>query len=156
MVSRIIVVGEAEFHGAMKLKTEASNRASRNIVAKGGEIISANAKKEFRPYIFGSQRVSASGKTYYKTAPPFQPIPPRPTNRSGNLQRSIRVALVSTTTSGVWMSETGPAYGPATRYAKYVEVGGNRKFPYMEPGFDKSLEELRLLAQEEWRIATEA
>ena len=142
MASGIVVVGELKFHAAMDFKIEAANTASRNIVYKGGEIIRTNAKKEFRD-------------RKPKSVPA---IPTRPTERTGNLKNSIAVTSVLPTGKGMWMSETGPAYGPAIQYAKYVETGTSRSrpFPYMKPGFDKSIKEITLLAMEEWRIATES
>jgi len=142
MASGIVLVGEHEFFAAMDVTIEAANTAARNIVYKGGEVIRTNAKKEFRD-------------RQPKSVPA---IPTRPTERTGNLKRSIAVLPVYTTGKGVWVSETGPAYGPGVQYSQYVETGTSRSqpYPYMKPGFDKSIEEITALAMEEWRIALQA
>lgn len=156
MASGVIVVGISEYTAAIKTTVLKADTAARNIVIKGGEVIKENAKKEFRPRPPGSERVSSkTGRTYYLGAPLYPANPPRPTTRTGNLKGSISVEA-SPMGAFRWESNIGPRYGQAVRYAKYVEVGGARKFPYMEPGFDKSLPEILMIAQEEWRIAAEA
>ena len=142
MASGIVVVGEHEFFAAMDVTIEAANIAARNIVYKGGEIIRTNAKKEFRD-------------RQPKSVPA---IPTRPTERTGNLKNSIAVTSVLPTGKGMWVSETGPAFGPGVQYSGYVETGTSRSrpFPYMKPGFDKSIKEITIIAMEEWRIALES
>jgi HK97 gp10 family phage protein len=142
MAFKVVVVGEHEFYAAMDVKISAANLAARNIVYKGGEVIRTNAKKEFRPQ-------------QPKSVPA---VPTRPTERTGNLKRSIAVTKVSPTGKSMWVSETGPAFGPAINYAKYVETGTSRSrpYPYMKPGFDKSIPEITTIAMEEWRIALES
>lgn len=142
MASGIVVVGEHEFFAAMDVTIEAANTAARNIVYKGGEIIRTNAKKEFRD-------------RQPKSVPA---LPSRPTERTGHLKNSIAVTSVLPSGRGMWVSETGPAFGPAIQYAKFVETGTSRSrpYPYMKPGFDKSIKEITILAMEEWRIAMQA
>jgi len=150
-VAEIIISGISDFDKALKFDIAKSDAAARNIVTKGALIIERKAKEEFRARPSGSQRVSKSGRVYYQGAPNYPAIPPKPTQRSGNLRNSIRTQSVKSLGVGRWQSDTGPS----VKYAGAVEYGTSRsrQFPYMTPGVKNSNEEINRIAQEEWRLA---
>ena len=125
---------------------------ARNIVEKGGIIVAGAAKTDFRARPAGSQTTSKrTGRIYYKGAPNYPANPPMPTNRSGNLRRSIKLQRVTTLGAGKWESTTGPSM----LYAPFVEYGTSRAraFPYMRPALEKSMVPLRALYEMEWASA---
>ena len=150
-MAEIIISGISDFDKALKFDIAKSDAAARNIVTKGALIIERKAKEEFRARPSGSQRVSKSGRVYYQGAPNYPAIPPKPTQRSGNLRNSIRTQSVKSLGVGRWQSDTGPS----VKYAGAVEYGTSRsrQFPYMTPGVKNSNEEINRIAQEEWRLA---
>jgi len=153
VASEIIISGISEFDKALRFDIVKSDAAARNIVTKGALVIERMAKEEFRARPSGSQRVSKSGRVYYQGAPKYPAVPPKPTQRSGNLRNSIRTQSVKSLGTGRWQSDTGPS----VQYAGFVEYGTSRsrEFPYMKPGVKNSYEEINRIAQEEWRLAQE-
>ena len=152
-MAEIIISGISDFDKALKADIAKADAAARNIVVKGALIIERKAKEEFRARPSGSQTVSKSGRVYYKGAPKYPAVPPKPTQRSGNLRNSIKTQQVKSLGLGRWQSDTGPS----VKYAGFVEYGTSRsrEFPYMTPGVKNSNEEINRIAQEEWRKAQE-
>lgn len=148
----VIISGVPEFDSAiegLKLKVDA---ASRRIVERGGVLLASDAKRSFLTRPSGSQRTSKRGRTYYSFKPPYQAQPPKATNRSGHLSRSIKVQVVSKVFGG-WMSGTGPSM----MYAPYVEYGTSkmRAEPFMGSTLDKSMGKLQAIAEDEWMKVNE-
>ena len=132
--------------------TDKADLASRTIVTKSAVIISDAAKKNFRPTPAGSVRTSKkSGHRYFSSAGAFQPRPPRPTNRTHNLQTSIKMQRVERLGVGVWQSLAGP--NEEIKYAAPVEFGTNRSrpFPYMRPALEEMMPRITEIYKEEWR-----
>jgi len=151
-VADIVVEGIPEFDKMLATFVVDSDLAARNIVTKGALIIERNAKLEFRGRPAGSQRTSKkTGRVYYAGAPKFPAAPPQPTNRTGNLQASIRMQKVTGLGAGRWQSDTGPS----VKYGPYVNFGTSRAraFPFMTNGFKNSLKEIQELAETEWAAA---
>jgi hypothetical protein len=148
---KVEVKGIKEFTRAVEVQAAKLDKASERIVKKGSAIVGRFAKKEFRPRPLGSQRISASGRVYYATNGRFAPQPPKPTSRTGNLRNSIHMVQAERLGPASWMSTTAPS----VVYGARVELGGgpNRPFPYMKPGFDKSVPELQRLYNDEWAAA---
>ena len=150
---RVEVKGVQDFGKALGKQAEKLDKASERIVKKGSTIVGSEAKKQFRPRPLGSVRTSKSGKVYYSSKPPYQPRPPKPTNRTGNLRNSIHMVEAKRLGYGRWSSTTAPSM----IYGRMVELGGgrNRAFPYMAPGLTEAKPKLRRLYTEEWRKALE-
>jgi hypothetical protein len=148
---KVAVKGVHEFTRAIEVQAAKLDKASERIVKKGSTIVGRFAKKEFRPRPLGSQRISASGRVYYNAKGQYAPRPPKPTSRTGNLRDSIHMVDAQRIGPGRWVSTTAPTMV----YARRVELGGgpNRPFPYLKPGFDKSLPELQRLYHDEWAAA---
>lgn len=156
----IRVKGIEGLEAALAKKGAKVDKAAQLIVRKGGALIEANSKKQFRARPVNTVRVSRNGKTWYaagKTTPGQHyatgygaPRPPRPTNRSGLLRDSIHTKAGRIST-GRWQSRTGPSM----KYAKVVELGGgnHRKFPYLSTGFAKSRQGLIEIYRKEWEKA---
>jgi len=128
--------------------------ASRTIVTKSAVIIADAAKRNFRPRPAGSARTNKNtGERYYTSAGAFRAQPPRPTNRTYNLQRSIRMQSVERIGVGVWQSTAGPQEG--IKYAAPVEFGTarSRPFPYMRPALEETMPRITEIYKEEWRKA---
>ena len=128
--------------------------ASRTIVTKSAVIIADAAKRNFRPRPEGSERTSKqTGHRYYSSAGKFQARPPSPTNRTHNLQSSIKLQSVERLGVGVWQSFAGPNEG--IKYAAPVEFGTNRSrpFPYMRPALEETMPRINEIYREEWRKA---
>ena len=152
-MAEIIISGINEFENEMKRNILRMDTAARNIVQKGGLVIERKAKEGFNPRPSGSQRTSKSGRTYYQGAPKYPATPPKPTQRTGNLRNSTRFQGIKQMGIGRWMSQTGPT----VQYAPFVEYGTShaREFPYMRTAVKDSNEEIKRIAQEEWRLAQE-
>lgn len=150
MESTIHISGIPKFDESILGLREKVNSASRRIVERGGVMIASDAKKQFRTRPSGSQRTSKTGKLYFSFKPPYQATPPRPTNRTGNLSRSIKIQAV-TPIEGGWMSATGPSM----MYAPFVEYGTSRMKPepFMSTSVHRLTSELSTLATEIWAEA---
>jgi len=148
---RVEVHGVQDFAKAVRVQAEKLDKASERIVKKGSTIVGSEAKRQFRPRPLGSVRTSKSGKVYYSSKPPYQPRPPRPTSRSGNLRNSIHMVEAKRLGPGRWVSTTSPTM----IYGRRVELGGGRAraFPYMAPGLQAAKPKLRKLYTDEWRKA---
>jgi HK97 gp10 family phage protein len=142
MPFEVVVSGVNQFSAGLYKEVAKADIAARNIVTKGAEVIKTEAKKQFRP-------------TQPKTV---KAIPINPTNRTGDLQRSIEMQGTAVPQGrGVWMSKTGSTIS----YAGYVEYGTTRMtqspypvgYPYMKPGLLKSEPAIFIIAEEEWRRA---
>ena len=145
----IIVEGVSELSARFKALTVKADAAARNIVLKGAVVIAGESKKDFRPRPSGSQTTSRrTGRVYYKGAPNYPAQPPMPTNRSGNLRRSIRMLKVRPMGFGRWESTTGPTVS----YGGYVEYGTSRArpFPFMKPALERSSAALAAIYEREW------
>lgn len=148
---RVEVKGIDDFARAITIQAEKLDKASERIVKKGAAIVGSDAKRQFRPRPLGSVRTSKTGRVYYSSKPPFQPRPPKPTSRSGNLRDSIHMIEAKRIGPGKWISTTGPTM----IYGRRVELGGGRAraFPYMAPGLQAAKPKLRKLYADEWRKA---
>jgi len=143
---QIIMKNTKEFREAIEAKIAIVDAANKSIVSKGGQVIAREAKKVF----LGSPTKKGPNGRGKGQQGQKSPSWPRPTNRTGHLRDSIRVE-VKQEGPGRWSSTTGPT----TIYGRRVELGGgaNRPFPYMEPGFDKALPELKAIYRSEWAKA---
>ena len=120
--------------------------AAQNFVEKGSVTIASNAKREFRGRPKGSVRVSKqSGQTWYDNHPPFEPRRPKPTNRSGELQKNIKRISSTRLGLGRWESMTGPT-GTSEMYGWRVEALG---FHFMSTGMEHSRPELNRIYEQE-------
>jgi hypothetical protein len=134
--------------------------AAERVVKQGGLLVANAAKEQFRPRPAGSARKSRTGRVHYDTSGygvdgpgfdgSFAPNPPKPTNRTGNLQASIKTLKVERVATGTWSSQTGPTM----KYGKYVEnpegmYGGRREFPFLRTGYENALPALRELYRKE-------
>ena len=142
----IIIRNVKEFDKGVEEMIARVNRASEVIVRQGGQVVARESKKIF----LGSPTKKGPNGRGKGQQGQKSPSWPRPTNRTGHLRDSIRVE-VKQEGSGRWSSTTGPT----TIYGRRVELGGgaNRPFPYMEPGFDKALPELKAIYRSEWAKA---
>jgi len=141
-----IIVDDGGFEDATEMLKAMVDIYTRQFVQKGGEVIAANAQSIF----IGGQEALAT-ETWRSDAWPI------PTRRTGRLARSIRVVKVSKEGSA-WVSQTGPT----VKYGRRVELGypnpyntslggghfpyyPTRSFPFMQPGLEKSHDELSSL-----------
>jgi len=157
----VILEGKNEFLNELEGKKEAASLAARNIVTKGRLIVATKARKTFRPYP-GGRKVSQNppwnpafkshiGRTYYVFIPPYQAQPPNPTNRSGQLAKSIVGGPVVKVGVGAWSGTVGTIL----QYGGFVERGTSHmtKEPFLETGLRNSAEDLKALAELEWEKA---
>lgn len=145
-VGVIIEVDDAAFLAMVKRITEASSEAARQFVTRGGLMLEADVKdKGFRPRPSGSQRTSKSGRIYYNATGENAPVPPKPTQRTGNLRNSFVYRNTRRTATG-WESQTGTYI----KYAPFVDYGTSRarKFPFAEDGVARIMPRLDALANE--------
>ena len=152
MGEQVVLEGLGKLHEGFKEWIDATDKAAKTIVRRGSIMISNAAKLQFRPRPGGSQRTSKrTGRVYYEGAPDFPANPPRPTFRSGNLQKSIRMIEIERLGFGRWQSATGPTMN----YAPYVEFGTSRarQFPFLKMALDEVTPDLRALYEEEWAKA---
>jgi HK97 gp10 family phage protein len=132
------VFGVAEVKAALDRIVEQSTAASVRIVKRGQAVVEANVKKQF---------TGAHKRGEPTTSAPGSP----PDVVTGTLRRSI----TSDKPSLSGFVATGRVY-PTAVYARIQELGGNGlpARPYMQPGYEASLPELRDIAVEEWGKAT--
>ena len=136
-------INAEEFFAGLTSLDERINQAGKFIATAGGQLISSAAKQQFNARPLGDIKTSAkTGRRYY--AGPSDP--PRPTNRTGNLSKSIRLRNVRELGRGRWQSQTGTALF----YSGYVEYGTSRMqpFPYINPAVEKSIPQISLIALE--------
>jgi hypothetical protein len=141
-----IVIDYEAFVKSLELTSEAASLAARSIVKKGGSLIARLAKQRF---------ISVAGG---RNDPPTLG---RPTLRSGNLQKSIKVQTVRLVGPGRWKSWTGPSeiYGPRVEFGyvgtdslgrHYGPPANPAKYPYMEPAVKEAEPGIRAIADAEW------
>lgn len=126
--------------GLLKMKETASAGAEL-FVRRGGGMIASDAKRNS----FIPQSEAAAVDTWRSDAWPI------PTQRSGNLARSIRTTVVRRVSEGTWMSQTGPTIV----YGRRVELGytgtgrwpyfTTRAFPYLSPALERTRPKLDIL-----------
>jgi len=154
------MTGVDEAVTSMRAKMAAANLAARKIVADGGEMIAEEARAQFIPRVKGGRHkvtvYHKDGTTSEAWAygAPVDRVNHRPTQRTGNLQRSIQVFTSRGPRQGMWISETGPT----AKYGRRVELGmhygeGDDTYPYMQPGFTRAKPKVQALATKEWRLA---
>ena len=153
---RIIVRGVADVEAAFKKKLALVDKASQQVVLQGGAAIQRAAREQFRgrpkfSKVKGSPRYLSKGsRTVKGVTYDFAPTPGRPTNRTGNLWKSIQVEATRVT-PGTWASTTGPK----AEYGRAVELGNPRwktgnTFPYLAPGWDAAKVKLPAIYREVW------
>jgi hypothetical protein len=159
----VVLEGKNEFIDALESKKETASVAGREIVSKGRLIVATKARKEFRPFP-GGRKISQNppwnpafkshiGRAYYVFVPPYQATPPTPTNRSGQLAKSIIGGPVTKVGVYAWQG----VVGTILNYAGYVEYGTKfmTKEPFLLTGLRKSADDLQALAEDEWTKAWE-
>jgi hypothetical protein len=137
--------------------------ANQRIAELSSLAIVANIKKRFRPRESGDMVISKrTGNPWYRSTPPFQPVPPDPTSRSGTLVSHIDFEVIQ-----VGESAAAATIGPTIIHGKYVEQGshppgtgqpsagvgrGNnrRPFPYLANGLKDSETEIIDIYREQW------
>jgi hypothetical protein len=130
-------------------------------------VVVASVKKHFRPRQSGDMVISKrTGNPWYRSTPPFQPVPPDPTSRSGSL-----VAHISFEVKG-GDGAAAATIGPTILHGKYVAMGSKppgtgspqsgvgrghnrRPFPYLSKGLEDAEGEIRDIYQERWAAAIE-
>ena len=138
------------FKQVVAQKIAVIEQANERIVRVGAEVVKSRAQDEFIVGATG-EYTSKTGHVYFDNKPPHEPKPPNPTNRTGNLQRSIEV-FVSKLGAGTWSA----SIGPTLFYGKILELGEGHlkaKYPFMANGFEKSREDLVKIYNEEWKRA---
>jgi len=136
--------GMKEWQKRLERIEQLAQTGAEKFVREGGLVIASNAKREFRGRPLGSQRTSKKGRVYYAGAPKYPAEPPRPTNRTGNLSASINLQMVRRTPGGA-----ESLTGTYVKYAAPVNYGTerSRKFPFMDNGLEKSMPQLKELAE---------
>lgn len=156
---RIIVRGVSDVEAAFKQKLALVDRASQQVVLQGGAAIQRGAREQFRgrpkgSKVKGSPRYLSKGsKTIKGVTHDFAPTPGKPTNRTGNLWKSIQVEATRVT-PGTWASTTGPK----AEYGRAVEMGNPRwktgnKFPFLAPGYEAAKGKLPAIYRQIWAKA---
>ena len=134
------VTGVDELRVAMERKKIRVQEANIKIIEDSVLVVVRNTKAHFRPRESGDKVISKlSGNPWYRSTPPFQPVPPDPTSRSGSLVAHIGFDVVALGDSAAMGT-----VGPTVEHGKYVEQGGNgrRPFPYLENGLKDSEAEI--------------
>jgi len=147
---RASVAGVQKFVDSIEALTERIDLAAKRIVEQATIAVADAAKRQF------------DGDT---SRPPTQP---KPTLRTGNLRNSIRRGEAERVEMGHWKASVGPTI----KYGRRVELGGTsqhsiafgrqtgkvwtvttRPFPYLEPGLQEALPEIKLIYEREWKRA---
>ena len=148
------------------------DNAGRVIVSKAAVTVASNARRQF----LGApvKEPKANNKRLAKAGLPLSNGKslswPKPTNRTGDLQRSIEMRSLDHVGYAQWTATVGPDMDLG--YARRVEFGGvsqhsmawgrptskswtvrTRAFPYMSTGLEQSRPELRRIYENEWRKA---
>lgn len=163
-MARLIFRDVKRFEQAMSKIVAESELAARAFVTEGGAIIARNAKREFttvavsrKTGVRGVMEKGAKMPKGYKIERRGGHLEgDQPHIRTGNLARSIQTHAAKVG-AGKWQSATYPGMA----YGRRVELGfrgtdslGRRfnqpPYPYLEPGFQKALPELRELATRLW------
>lgn len=130
--------GVGEVKAALDRIVAESMAASVRIVKRGEAVVERNVK--------GELSLGAHKRGTPTTSAPGTP----PDVVTGTLRRSVTSDVP--TLSG--FVATGRVY-PTVVYARIQELGGNGlpARPYMQPGYEASLPELRIIAEQEWAKA---
>lgn len=132
---------EAYFN-ALELRME---KAMAKVAGDSAKVIQKKARKEFRSRSGGRKD---------------PPRPPRPTLRTGNLQKSILIDGPNRVGPASYSAKVGPTILYGRRVELGYEGGGGgrgqqttRPFPYMGPALEKSRDEIISLYHEQVRKA---
>ena len=120
--------------GGFERLGEKAGLAAVNIVRRSESVIEANIKRQFT----GAHKPGEP-----TTSPPGSP----PDVVTGTLRRSV----VSTRPVRRGFEASGSVY-PSAVYSRIQELGGGAlpARPYVQPGYDESMDDVRRIAFEEW------
>ena len=132
-----LISGVKEFNASIKALENRMRMAGRDIVIEGGQVIVKNSRRMFTE--------PGNGRKGKHVGPPGGP----PNIRSGNLARSIQSSKAEEIGRGRWTNRTGPT----AIYGRRIERGfpeGKHNYPYLQPGFEKSMPEIKIIAERVW------
>ena len=132
-----LISGVKAFNESIKVMNQKMRMAGRQIVVEGGQIIAKNSREMFTE--------PGNGRKGRHVGPVGGP----PNVRTGYLARSIQSSRPEEIGTGRWTTSTGPK----AIYGRRIELGfprGNYAYPYLQPGFEKSMPEIRKISERVW------
>ena len=155
-----LISGVKAFNASLQKIEKRMRMAGRQIVVEGGQVIAKNSREMFTSVVENKQGVQGvidrsygqKGQTKMKLVRKGAHVGPEggpPNTRTGYLQRSIQTSRPEEIGFGRWTTSTGPK----AVYGRRIELGfprGNYAYPYLQPGFEKSMPELKVISERVW------
>ena len=132
-----LISGVKAFNASLQTIEKRMRMAGRQIVVEGGQVIAKNSREMFTE--------PGNGRKGRHVGPVGGP----PNVRTGYLGRSIQTSRPEEIGFGRWTTSTGPK----AVYGRRIELGfprGNYAYPYLQPGFEKSMPEIRKISERVW------
>jgi len=132
-----LISGVKAFNESIKVMNQKMRMAGRQIVVEGGQVIAKNSREMFTE--------PGNGRKGRHVGPEGGP----PNVRTGYLARSIQSSRPEEIGTGRWTTSTGPK----AIYGRRIELGfpeGKYDYPYLRPGFEKSMPEIRKISERVW------
>ena len=155
-----LISGVKAFNASLQTIEKRMRMAGRQIVVEGGQVIAKNSREMFTSVVENKQGVQGvidrsygqKGQTKMKLVRKGAHVGPEggpPNTRTGYLQRSIQTSRPEEIGTGRWTTSTGPK----AIYGRRIELGfprGNYAYPYLQPGFEKSMPEIKVISERVW------